>query len=253
MFMVNKASVPWIVHSKPHPRLRLFCFPYAGGGASIFRLWSKDLPEEVEVCPIYLPGRENRFLEPGFTDVHTLALALTDELLPYTDIPFALFGHSMGGLICYVWACHMRKLHGRTPTHIFLSAQRAPQLPPSHAPIHELPDAAFLDELFRLGGTPAAVMQNKELMELMLPLLRADFTLYETYTYTPDEPFECPISAYYGEQDHLVSAEALAAWREHTRGPFTLTGIPGNHFFLQSSQDLLLQAISLDFVKLLAV
>jgi medium-chain acyl-[acyl-carrier-protein] hydrolase len=249
--MVKQANIPWIVRSKPHPRLRLFCFPYAGGGASIFRLWSKDLPEEVEVCPVYLPGRENRFLEPGFTNVQELARTLTDQLLPSTDIPFALFGHSMGGLICYVWACHMRKWHNRTPTLIFISGQRAPQLPPLHAPIHHLPDAAFLDELFRLGGTPAAVMQNKELMELMLPLLRADFTLYETYIYRPDVPFACPISAYYGEQDHLVSAKELAAWREHTHGTFTLTGIPGNHFFLQSSQNLLLQAINQDLVKLL--
>jgi medium-chain acyl-[acyl-carrier-protein] hydrolase len=249
--MAKQASAPWIVRSRSHPRLRLFCFPYAGGGASIFRLWSKDLPEEVEVCPVYLPGRENRFLEPGFTDVHALAQTLTDELLPYTDIPFALFGHSMGGMICYVWACHMRKLHGRTPAHIFISGQRAPQLPPRHAPIHHLPDAAFLEELFRLGGTPAAVMQNKELMELMLPLLRADFTLYETYTYVPDAPFDCPISTYYGEQDDLVSANELAAWGEHARGPFTLTGIPGKHFFLQSSQNLLLQAINQELVALL--
>jgi medium-chain acyl-[acyl-carrier-protein] hydrolase len=251
--MAKQASISWIVRSKPHPRLRLFCFPYAGGGASIFRLWSKELPEEVEVCPVYLPGRENRFVEPGFTDAQALAQTLTNELLPYTDIPFALFGHSMGGLISYGWACHLRTAHGLTPAHIFISGQRAPQLPPSHAPIHHLPDAAFLDELFRLGGTPAAVMQNKELMELMLPLLRADFTLYETYTYTPAEPFECPISAYYGEQDHLVSAKELAAWREHTHGSFTLTGIPGNHFFLQSSQYLLLQAINQDLVKLLGV
>lgn len=249
--MAKQASAPWIVRSKPRPHLRLFCFPYAGGGASIFRLWSKELPEEIEVCPVYLPGRENRFVEPGFTDAQALARTLTNELLPYTDIPFALFGHSMGGMICYIWACHLRAAHGRTPAHIFISGQRAPQLPPRHAPIHHLPDASFLDELFRLGGTPAAVMQNKELMELMLPLLRADFTLYETYTYAPAEPFDCPISAYYGEQDHLVSAKELDAWSEHTRGSFTLTGIPGNHFFLQSSQNLLLQAINQDLVKLL--
>ena len=247
--MAQQASASWIVRSRPHPRLRLFCFPYAGGGASIFRLWSKELPEEVEVCPIYLPGRESRFSEPGFTDVQTLAQVLTDKLLPYTDIPFAIFGHSMGGLISYVWACHIRKTHDKVPSHIFISAQRAPQLPPAHPPIHHLPDATFLEELFRLGGTPATIMQNKELMELMLPMLRADFTLYETYTYTPDAPFACPISTYYGEQDHLVASRELAAWDEHTASFFTVSAIPGNHFFLQSSQSLLLRNMSQKLVE----
>lgn len=242
--MAQKESTPWIIRSKARPRLRLFCFPYAGGGASIYRLWSRSLPEEVEVCPIYLPGRESRFSEPGFTDINALARTLADELLPYMDIPFALFGHSMGAEISYVFARHLRDSQGKEPVHMFVSAQRAPQLPPRHAPIHHLPDKEFLDGVFRLGGTPEAVMQNKELMELMLPTLRADFTLYETYTYTPAAPFECPISAFYGEQDHLVSAEELVAWRKHTLGPFTLTGIPGNHFFLQGSQDLLLREIN---------
>jgi len=100
------------------------------------------------------------------------------------------------------------------------------------------------DGVYRLGGTPTAVMQNKELMELMLPTLRADFTLYDTYTYVPDEPFACSMSAFYGEQDHLVSAFELVSWREQTRGPFTLTGIPGSHFFLHSAPELFLQALS---------
>lgn len=249
--MVQKESSRWIVRSKPNPRLRLFCFPYAGGSASIFRRWSEGLPAEVEVCPVYLPGRESRLREPGFTDIHVLVKALTDELLPYTDIPFALCGYSMGAEICYVWACHMRKLHGKEPVHMIVAAQRAPQLPPRHAPIHHLPEKEFLDGVYRLGGTPVAVMQNKELMELLLPTLRADFTLYETYTYIPDEPFACSMSAFYGEQDHLVSAVELVSWREQTRGPFTLTGIPGNHFFLHSAQELFLQALSRELQNVL--
>ncbi len=249
--MEQKESSRWIMRPKSNPRLRLFCFPYAGGSASIFRRWSEGLPTEVEVCPVYLPGREHRFHEPGFTDIHALAEALSDALLSYTDIPFALCGYSMGAEICYVWACHLRKQYGKEPAHMIVAAQRAPQLPSRNAPIHQLPDKEFLDGVYRLGGTPTAAMQNKELMELMLPTLRADFTLYETYTHVPDEPFTCSMSAFYGEQDRFVSAVELVSWREQTRGLFTLTGIPGNHFFLHSAQELFLQAVSRELQNVL--
>jgi medium-chain acyl-[acyl-carrier-protein] hydrolase len=182
-----------------------------------------------------------------------LVQTLTDELYSYLDIPFVLYGHSMGGKICYAWACHLRQQHNLVPDYFFVSAQYAPHLSPRQASIHHLPDAQFLDSLFRLGGTAAAVMQNKELMELMLPLLRADFRLYETYIPMPTEPFACPISAFYGEQDHLVSAEELAAWQLHTHNTFTLRGMPGNHFFIHSAQKQILSAISQDLRGLLSM
>ena len=242
---------PWIVRSKPQPHLRLFCFSYAGGGASIFRYWSATLPAEVEVCPVQLPGRENRLREPPFTRLSPLVLALAHALNPYMDIPFAFFGYSMGALISFELARHLRRNHNPGLLHLFVAAHRAPQLPQSHPALHPLPDPAFLDALRRLGGTPSSVYEHEELMKLMLPMLRADFATCETYIYSTEAPLDCPITAFGGEQDTHVSTEALSAWREQTQGLFTLSILPGDHFFLHSQQQLLLQTLSQDLKRLL--
>ena len=250
---------PWIVRSKPQPYLRLFCFPYAGGGASVFRLWSDKLPSEVEVCPVQLPGRENRLREPAFTHLTLLVRALDQALRPYMDVPFAFFGYSMGALISFELARYLRKTRSPGPLHLFVAAHRAPQLPQAHPDLHRLPETAvagsgvisIFDALDRLGGTPTTVRQHVELMQLMLPTLRADFALCETYIYSYDAPLSCPITAFGGELDTHVSLASLPAWREQTQGSFMLNILPGNHFFLHSQQQLLLQAISQDLATLL--
>lgn len=242
---------PWIVRSKPQPYLRLFCFPYAGGGASLFRLWSDKLPSEVEVCPVQLPGRENRLRETAFTLLTPLIQALAQAFRPYMDIPYAFFGYSMGALISFELARYLRKTRSPGPLHLFVAAHRAPQLPQAHPDLHPLPETAFIDALDHLGGTPTTVRQHAELMQLMLPMLRADFALCETYVYSADDPLSCPITAFGGEQDTHVSLASLSAWREQTQGSFTLNILPGNHFFLHSQQQLLLQAISQDLATLL--
>ncbi len=251
--MTTKPGGAWIARVKPRPALRLFCFPYAGGGASIFRQWASLLPSEIDVCALYLPGRESRLREPAFTDVTALVQTLTDVLRPYLDVPFALAGHSMGGVIAFEFARALRANHLRGPAHLFVSAQRAPQLPPRHAPIHHLKGEEFNRALARLGGTPQAVLEHKELMELLFPVLQADFTLYENYAYTSAPPLDCPISAFYGEQDHLVSEYELAAWREQTSSTFALRGIPGNHFFIHGSQEPFVRSIASDLHSLLRV
>jgi medium-chain acyl-[acyl-carrier-protein] hydrolase len=136
------------------------------------------------------------------------------------------------------------------PSQLFVSAFRAPQFPQSREMWHNLPSAEFLRSVFRMGGTPPAVLLNKELVSLMLPILRADFTMYETYTYTAEEPLTCPITAFGGEQDTLVTVRELQRWREQTRGTFKLCMLPGNHFFLQGSQQQLLQVIASDLQML---
>jgi len=236
-------SKPWVVFSKVQPRLRLFCFPYAGGGSSIFRLWPNALPAEVEVCPVYLPGRESRLNEAAFTRLSPLVQTVAQVLHPYLDTPFALFGHSMGALISFELARYLRKNYNQLPTHLFVSSHRAPQLPRLGSDTYDLPEPAFIDAVYRLGGTPLEVLQHKELMDMMLPALRADFTLYETYVYSEEEPLACPITAFRGEQD-TVSVQELSAWREQTRGAFSLHTLPGGHFFLHRYQGLLLQALS---------
>jgi surfactin synthase thioesterase subunit len=240
------STTAWISShkQKPQTRLRLFCFPYAGGGASMYRTWGEDLPAEVEVCPVHLPGRDDRLLELPFTQFSHLIETLTQVLHPYLQVPFAFFGHSMGARIGFELARELRRRHGLSPAHLFVCAARAPHLP---NPVNFLAvdsDAAIIEELRRFGGTPEWVLQEAELMQELLPTIRADFQVINTFTYSREAPLDCPISAFGGLQDALVNREHLAAWRKHTRSSFTLRLFPGNHFFLQSARSPLLQAIS---------
>jgi medium-chain acyl-[acyl-carrier-protein] hydrolase len=238
---------PWITIPNPNPaaKLRLFCFPYAGGGASTFRSWAfNEITPTIEVCPIELPGRGLRMKEEPFTRMLPLVQAIAPSLLPYCDKPFAFFGHSMGGLISFELARLLRRDYGCNPSHLFISGRRAPQVPDPSPPIHTLPNSEFLEELRRLNGTPEAVLQNEELMQLLLPTLRADFAVLETYAYTPEPPLGCPITAFGGLQDQEVCCELLEAWREQTHAAFSRQMFPGDHFFLHTAQSLLLQSLN---------
>ncbi len=238
------AANSWITcpHPNPQATLRLFCFPYAGGGTLSYRPWAERLPF-VEVCPILLPGRERRLAEPALTDFPTLIAALHSAILPHLDKPFVCFGHSMGGLLAFELT-HQLQRQGQSPCHLFVSGCRAPQLPDPEPLIHTLPDAEFLEELRRLNGTPNAVLANQELMTLLLPTLRADFTVTKTYCYSLQPPLSCPITAFGGLQDSTVTYDSLTAWQSQTNAAFSLQMLPGDHFFLNSSQALLVQAIA---------
>ncbi len=241
----------WITrpHSRPSARLRLFCFPYAGAGASVFRPWSEGLPAEIEVCPIQLPGREARFGEPPLTRLGTLVQTLVPLLRAELETPFALFGHSLGALICFELARELRKQNLPSPIQLLVSGCRAPQIPDLDLPIHRLEDAQFLDALRRWQGTPEEVLQNPELISLFLPALRADFALLETYFYSSQPPLACPIAAFGGAEDSKVSQAQLAAWRDQTVGNFSLTMFPGDHFFVRTAQPELLAAIAQEIQK----
>lgn len=236
----------WIKCPRPNPqaRLRLFCFPYAGGAASLFRTWADRLPDTVEVCAIQLPGREERHREPLFTDLPSLIAALSADFTAFLDRPFALFGHSVGALVCFELTRHLRQQNDPMPLHLFAAGRRAPQLPDTTPALHNLPDDRFIAELRSYNGTPEIVLQNAELMDLFLPILRADFALNETYRYTAQLPLNCPISALGGLADHTVSLDSLKAWQMQTTASFDLQMFPGGHFFLKDAQDQLLQTIA---------
>jgi medium-chain acyl-[acyl-carrier-protein] hydrolase len=178
------------------------------------------------------------------TQIKPLIEAIAPALLPYLDKPFAFFGHSMGGLVSFELVRLLRREYSLNPLHLFVSGRQAPQIPADKSPIHDLPEPEFLEELRRLNGTPEAVLNNSELMQLLIPTLRADFAVLETYAYAPEAPLDCPISAFGGLQDREVSCEALEAWREQTTAEFSLQMLKGNHFFLHSAQSLLLQFLS---------
>lgn len=209
-----------------------------------FRSWSNSLPPTVEVCPVELPGRGNRLKEPPFTRLSPLVQAIAHAILPHLDKPFAFFGHSMGALISFELTRLLRREYGRSPVHLFVSASRAPQVPDPDPPIHALPQPEFLEELRCLNGTPKEVLENTELMQLLLPILRADFAVIENYVYAPEPAQDFPIIAFGGLQDRKVSCDALEAWREQTSASFSRQMLPGNHFFIQSAQPLLLRLLS---------
>ncbi len=235
----------WLTCSKPNPqaKVRLFCFPYAGGGSLIFREWSQELLPYIEVYAIQLPGRESRLQEPAFNRLQPLVEQLSQAILPNLNQPFAFFGHSMGGLIAFEVTRCLRRL-GLRPMHLFISGARAPHLPDLDPPIHNLPQIEFIEELRRFNGTPTTILENAELMELLLPTLRADFAVLETYIYTPEPPLSCPITVFGGLEDEIVNQDELKAWKEHTNQTFCLQMLPGNHFFLQQERVRLLEFIS---------
>ncbi len=234
----------WFSNLRPNPRanIRLFCVPYAGGGAQIYQQWPDLLPPTFEVWAVNLPGRGKRLIEPSFPDLPSLVAALTEAFRPLLDKPFALFGHSMGALIAYETARALRKINSPMPVHFFASGCFAPHLPDPY-PIHHLPHQEFLNELRRLGGMPKEVLESQELMELILPSLRADFTATEEFVYQDELPVPFPISVFGGWRDHLTTKESLEAWRIHTTGYFAMRMLPGDHFFIHSTQSLLLDLI----------
>lgn len=241
----NSQLTNWIAKSSfsPEAKIRLFCFPFAGGGASAYGNWERELPPEIEVCPIQLPGREDRINELPFTQLTDLVTALAQALIPVLDRPFAFYGHSMGALLAFEVARLLRSQFGRLPMHLFLGASVAPQL---GNPFHSLDlnsPLKLMHFLYKLG-TPTKVLKNPELMQALLPTIEADLLALKTYVYQDKIPLECPISAFWGTADRLVSEEAMTAWGEHTLSSFHLHVLSGSHLFLESDRQQLLQFIS---------
>ncbi len=238
------ATSNWVTYPRPEPqaRVRLFCFPYAGGGASTYREWPDAFPTEIELCPIQLPGREERLQEALFTDLSSLVDALLPALRLHLDKPFAFFGHSMGAMLAYEVARQLQKRHDSTPVHLFVSSRPAPQIVNTAAPLRFLSAPELMDTLQRLyGAVPDVIRQQAELQDVFLPILRADVTLLETHTYVPSEPLPCPISVFGGEQDISITRDDLTAWREQTQAAFAQQIFPGDHFYLHEARPALIE------------
>jgi medium-chain acyl-[acyl-carrier-protein] hydrolase len=150
----------------------------------------------------------------------------------------------MGALVSFELTRLLRQQNEISPVHLFVSGRRAPQIPDPKPPIHALPELEFIEELRRLNGTPEAVLENAELMQLLLPILRADFTVLETYVYTHQPPLDCPITVFGGLQDQEANPDELEAWREQTSASFSLQMFPGDHFFINSDRLLLMEVLS---------
>ncbi len=238
---IQQGSEPSVA---PHIGSRLFCLPYAGGGTPVFRCWSEGLPDNVTVHPLELPGRGKQFTTPAARQLPALIATLNEAIRPYLDQPFSLFGHSMGALVSFELARAIRSQHGMEPMTLYVSAHPAAQLPNQLARLHDLSDQDLRTELRRLGGTPQEILANDEFMSLLLPTLRADFEVCETYDYQPSPPLHCPIVAFGGIDDPQIAPEQLEAWAEMTTGEFKLKMLPGDHFFIDHNRPALLAALS---------
>ena len=212
------------------PKLRLFCFPFAGGGASVYRHWAGVMPEGVQLCRIQMPGRESRVRELPFSRMEPLLHALMQNLGPYLDRPFAFFGHSMGAMVAFELAQRLKRDYGE-PQMVWVSACRAPHIP-DRLPIHQLPKKAFYQALLARGGIHPALLDSDDYMEMAEPLLRADLAAIETWQTPKPLPLSCPMKIWGGEGDPLIPPRGLSDWQLCSELSHTPECFPGDHFYL---------------------
>jgi len=226
------------------PRARIFCFPFAGGSPSVFSSWGRELGPRIEVFAAHPGGRGMRFRECPMTTVEAMVEEYLRAVRLHLDLPYVLYGHSLGGLIAFDIARILEAENLRPPERLFLGASAPPHLGLIHEPIHHLPDAGFVDALQqRYGGIPAEVLREPELLAMFLPALKADFTAYELYRFAAGDPVNCPMTVFAGERDPGITPELLAEWSRHTRKEFVLQPVAGDHFFLAESGAIVLASI----------
>lgn len=232
------------------PPVRLFCIPYSGASAAVYARWPFLVPTAIAVHPVELPGRGTRADEPFDTDPHRLADRLAEELadrhrLEDPAVPYALFGHSLGALVAYELAHALIRRGAGSPRLLVASGTSAPAMRDDRDWRRPRSDSELIADLRAMGGTPEEVIASPELMEMVLPVLRADFLMCGAYAFRPREPLPCPIRVLGGEQDD-VPGDALEGWRRETAGGFGLSLFPGGHFFIQAHQGAVLDRITRD-------
>jgi len=228
--------------------LRLYCLPYAGRGSAYYIQWGRVLAPRIDVRPVLLPGRENRIGERSFTQMAALVGSLADAIERDANVPFALFGHSLGALIAFELARTLRRRGARMPLALIASGASSPTVPDPTPHVHASSDAVLLDELRALGGTPDIVFEEAELLALALPIFRADMTVYETYTCADEEPLDLPLHVLGGTRDPRVPRGDLLAWGGLTSGDFSIRMFEGDHYFIHPRERDVLATI----VKLLS-
>jgi len=230
-----KTGSEWLVRPtiRGASHLKLFCFSYAGVGPAVFRGWSDELGSAgIEVSLVQLPGREARFRERLMHSIDEVVPPVAGAIAEMAgDHPYALYGHSLGARTAFETARELRRMGSPEPVHLVVSACQAPQLPWRHPRLSDLPVDLFLRDIQqRYGGIPEAVLRDRETLEVLLPILRADVGMLENYVFRPAPPLDCGLSVFGGQGDHTVTHASLAAWREQTTGPFHLEFVAGDHF-----------------------
>lgn len=241
---MDPRSVFSVAQRKPAAALRLLCLPHAGGGPTAFFPWIALLAPEIECVSVQYPGRGHRFREQPPTSISDLVREIAARMAEIEDKPFALYGHSLGGLVAFELARSLRRMGARDPEHLFIGASRPPHLGPLLPAIHTLPDDEFVEALqARYGGIPAAIYEDREVLNLFIAPMRADFTAYERYRLLPEAPLGIPITAFAATEDHAATPSSMREWARHTAAEFELEILPGGHFFPSSSIKLVVETI----------
>lgn len=236
----------WCVTPKPNPsaKIRLFCFPYAGGGPATFSGWERSLPKNIELVAIQPPGRGSHLLDSCIDDMTQMVTQLIRMISPLLDKPYVFFGHSLGSKIAFELLRHLKAHNYPLPKHFIASGSKGPKEQSEKRAIYALSDNQFIAELERLNGTPKEILQNRELMEILLPMLKADFKIAHTYQCNRDEKFNCDVTVFGGTQDKDVSNEDLAAWCELFSQNSEIHRFEGGHFFVDSLQEEVLDKVT---------
>jgi pyochelin biosynthetic protein PchC len=236
---------PWVrrFHPVAEPAIRLVCFPHAGGSASAYFQLSRSLTPAIEVLAVQYPGRQERRGEPGIGDIRVLADRITAALAPWTQQPYALFGHSMGAIVAFEVTRRLEAAAGGRPRHLFVSGRRAPTLQRSRG-VHLRDDAGVVRELRELGGTDPRFLRDTELLATILPATRSDYRAIETYEYAGGPPVACPVTAMVGENDPESTLAETTAWSAHCGGGFDLRVFPGGHFYIEASRAAVVDTIT---------
>jgi surfactin synthase thioesterase subunit len=233
-------------------RVQLYCLPYAGAAARAFRPWLDLFPDDIGVWGVEYPGRGTRFLEPLATTIADIAAGLAAALADQPERPFALFGHSMGSLVAFETCHRLQALNAPAPVLLVASGHRAPHLPSARLPYHAAPDPDFIARVRDLGATPPEALASQDFLDLILPILRADFRACETYRAVPRPKLRIPTVIYGGLADRDVSRDQLEAWSHETERVCAVRMFPGDHFFLNSAADRVTGMLTLDLRKALS-
>ncbi|MBV6325610.1 thioesterase II family protein [Duganella violaceipulchra] len=235
---------PWLIR-RPAPgrSLRLYCFAYAGGGPAVYAPWQAALDPAIEVCAIQLPGRGARFGETPWRDMALLVATIAEAIERDSPLPFAFFGHSLGALLAFEVAGYRQRRGWAAPVHLFASGCNAPQRRSPSLDLHLMEDAELIESLREYNGSPPEVLANRELMTLLLPMVRADFLLAETYAYQAREPLDLPLSVLAGRHDEHTTAAQLEGWQLESRQPCRIEWYEGDHFFLNQCREQVIEFV----------
>lgn len=241
---------PWLIGAPLATRkLRLYCFSYAGGSAHAYSAWQAALGPEIEVCAVQLPGRGARMAEAAHTSMQELVVSLAEVMTKQDRTPFAFFGHSMGALVALELARFCARHSLAMPQRLIASGASAPQHRKPSRNLHTLPDNELIDALRDYDGSPPEVLEHRELMELLLPMIRADFELVEKYVYRPGRPLDLPLTVLVGDADGHVTQESAPQWQKETSGPCQLHYFRGGHFFINSERAAVLSCLKLALLE----